>query len=415
LFFGKENFHILISEPCPVFVVGRYIGLINMSRYKKPSKDYAILPIMFFEFVMERFQSLYENEVDFNLSDSGVHPLTINDLLNEEEMQHFLNMEIGYGYSQGDPVLRENISTWYQDKNESNILVTNGSAEANFLTAWSLVNPGDEVILMLPNYMQIPGLAKIIGANIKYIYLKEENDWHLDLNELRSLLTKQTKLISICNPSNPTGAVMSDEEMKKLADLAQQFDVYVHSDEVYRGSELDGHETKSFNEFYDKTIVSCGLSKSFAHPGLRIGWLVADAALTTELWAHKDYSSICASVLSQEIAKKIMEPDSRKEILSRSTTMLSSNLQLFQDWLASHPGLFSFVPPQAGGMAFVGYKMNINSTDLAHKLRIDQSVLIVPGDCYGMDKYLRFGIGSPSDYLSQGLNLVSECIQQLDY
>jgi len=386
-----------------------------MSRYKKPSKDYAILPIMFFEFVMERFQSLYENEVDFNLSDSGVHPLTINDLLNEEEMQHFLNMEIGYGYSQGDPVLRENISTWYQDKNESNILVTNGSAEANFLTAWSLVNPGDEVILMLPNYMQIPGLAKIIGANIKYIYLKEENDWHLDLNELRSLLTKQTKLISICNPSNPTGAVMSDEEMKKLADLAQQFDVYVHSDEVYRGSELDGHETKSFNEFYDKTIVSCGLSKSFAHPGLRIGWLVADAALTTELWAHKDYSSICASVLSQEIAKKIMEPDSRKEILSRSTTMLSSNLQLFQDWLASHPGLFSFVPPQAGGMAFVGYKMNINSTDLAHKLRIDQSVLIVPGDCYGMDKYLRFGIGSPSDYLSQGLNLVSECIQQLDY
>ena len=386
-----------------------------MSRHKKLSKDYVILPIMFFEFTMERFQSLYENEVDFNLSDSGVHPLTINDLLNKEEIQHFLNMEIGYGYSQGDPKLRENISTWYQNKNEVNILVTNGSAEANFLTAWSLVNPRDEVILMLPNYMQVPGLAKIIGADIKYIYLKEENNWHLDLNELKSLLTSQTKLISICNPSNPTGAVMSDEEMKELADLAQQFDVYVHSDEVYRGSELDGHETKSFNEFYDKTIISCGLSKSFSHPGLRIGWLVADAALIAELWAHKDYSSICASVLSQEIAKKIMEPETRKKILSRSATMLSSNLQLFQDWLDSHPGLFSFVPPKAGGMAFVGYQMNINSTELAHKLRTDQSVLIVPGDCYGMDKYLRFGIGSPSDYLSQGLNLVSECIQQLDY
>ena len=386
-----------------------------MSRYKKLSKDYAILPIMFFEFVMERFQSLYENEVDFNLSDSGVHPLTISDLLNEEEMQHFLNMEIGYGYSQGDPILRENISTWYQNKNGSNILVTNGSAEANFLTAWSLVNRGDEVILMLPNYMQVPGLAKIIGADIKYIYLKEESGWHLDFNELRLMLTNKTKLISICNPNNPTGAVMSDAEMKTLADLAQEFDVYVHSDEVYRGSELNGNETKSFNEFYDKTIVSCGLSKSFAHPGLRIGWLVADATLIAELWAHKDYSSICASVLSQEIAKKIMEPDTRKQILSRSATMLSSNLRLFDDWLATHPGLFSFVPPKAGGMAFVGYQMNINSTELAHKLRTDQSVLIVPGDCYGMDKYLRFGIGSPSDYLSQGLNLVSECIEQLDY
>ena len=386
-----------------------------MSRYKKLSRDCAILPIMIFEFVMERFQSLYENEVDFNLSDSGVHPLTISDLLNEEEMQHFLNMEIGYGYSQGDPILRENISTWYQNKNGSNILVTNGSAEANFLTAWSLVNRGDEVILMLPNYMQVPGLAKIIGADIKYIYLKEESGWHLDFNELRLMLTNKTKLISICNPNNPTGAVMSDAEMKALADLAQEFDVYVHSDEVYRGSELNGNETKSFNEFYDKTIVSCGLSKSFAHPGLRIGWLVADATLIAELWAHKDYSSICASVLSQEIAKKIMEPDTRKQILSRSATMLSSNLRLFDDWLATHPGLFSFVPPKAGGMAFVGYQMNINSTELAHKLRTDQSVLIVPGDCYGMDKYLRFGIGSPSDYLSQGLNLVSECIEQLDY
>ena len=386
-----------------------------MSRYKKLSRDCAILPIMIFEFVMERFQSLYENEVDFNLSDSGVHPLTISDLLNEEEMQHFLNMEIGYGYSQGDPILRENISTWYQNKNGSNILVTNGSAEANFLTAWSLVNRGDEVILMLPNYMQVPGLAKIIGADIKYIYLKEESGWHLDFNELRLMLTNKTKLISICNPNNPTGAVMSDAEMKTLADLAQEFDVYVHSDEVYRGSELNGNETKSFNEFYDKTIVSCGLSKSFAHPGLRIGWLVADATLIAELWAHKDYSSICASVLSQEIAKKIMEPDTRKQILSRSATMLSSNLRLFDDWLATHPGLFSFVPPKAGGMAFVGYQMNINSTELAHKLRTDQSVLIVPGDCYGMDKYLRFGIGSPSDYLSQGLNLVSKCIEQLDY
>ena len=405
----------MLSEAYPIFVVGQYLGLINMSRYKKLLGDYAILPIMFFEFEMERFQSLYENEVDFNLSDSGVHPLTINDLLNEEEMRHFLNMEIGYGYSQGDPTLRHNISVWYREKNASNILVTNGSAEANFVMAWSLVNPGDEVILMLPNYMQVPGLAKIIGADIKYIYLQEQSDWHLDMNELRSLLTNRTKLISICNPSNPTGAVMSAEEMKELADLARQFDVYVHSDEVYRGSELDGNETKSFNEFYEKTIVTCGLSKSFAHPGLRIGWLVADQALITEMWAHKDYSSICASVLSQAIAKKIMQPETRKQILSRSTKMLSSNLQLFQDWLNSHPGLFSFAPPQAGGMAFVGYQMDINSTELAHKLRTEQSVLIVPGDCYGMDKYLRFGIGSPSDYLSQGLNLVSECIQQLDY
>jgi len=195
--------------------------------------------------------------------------------------------------------------------------------------------------------------------------------------------------------------------------IARTNNAYIHSDEVYRGSELGGKETRSFVEFYEKAIVCCGLSKSFAHPGLRIGWLVANEELIEEIWAHKDYTSLCASVLSQEIAIKIMTKKTRGQVLSRSSEMLNNNLNLFQSWLDSHDGLFTFVPPQAGGMAFVGYKMSINSMELAHKLRTEQSVLIVPGDCYGMDGYLRFGIGSHSDYLSQGLELVSNGIKSI--
>ena len=368
---------------------------------------------MFVRFEMERFQSIYENEVDFNLSDSGNHPMSIKDLLDESEIEKFLSMEIHYGYTQGDPRLLEVIKDWYPKTNESNILLTNGSAEANFVMAWALIKPGDEVVLALPNYMQIPGLAKNFGAEIKTINLKEELDWHLDLDELKNLVTPKTKLISICNPNNPTGSVMTDDEMSAIADIARSNDAYVHSDEVYRGSELEGNETKSFIEFYEKAIVSCGLSKSFAHPGLRIGWLVANEELIEEIWAHKDYSSICASVLSQEIAIKIMTKSSRGQILSRSSKMLKENLELFQSWLDNHDDLFTFVPPRAGGMAFVGYKMDINSMELAHKLRTEQSVLIVPGDCYGMDGYLRFGIGSEAAYLSAGLNRVSEGIKSL--
>ena len=227
---------------------------------------------MFFEFTMERFQSLYENEVDFNLSDSGVHPLTINDLLNEKEMQHFLNMEIGYGYSQGDPTLRENISAWYKGKNKSNILVTNGSAEANFLTAWSLIDPDDEVILMLPNYMQVPGLAKIIGAKIKYIYLKEENDWHLDFNELRSLVSNQTKLISICNPSNPTGSVHHAQELQELAEVCRRHQVIVIADEIYALVNFSDRPFVGMATLYPEgTIVTSGLSKAFSAGGWRLG------------------------------------------------------------------------------------------------------------------------------------------------
>lgn len=368
---------------------------------------------MFTRFEMERFQSIYENEVDFNLSDSGNHPMSINDLLDKDEIEKFLSMEIYYGYTQGDPRLLEVTKDWYPNTNESNILLTNGSAEANFIMAWTLIKPGDEVVLVLPNYMQVPGLAKNFGAEIKTITLKEELDWHLDLNELEELVTPNTKLISICNPNNPTGSVMTDEEMTAIASIARTNDAYVHSDEVYRGSELEGKETRSFVEFYEKAIVCCGLSKSFAHPGLRIGWLVANEKLIEEIWAHKDYTSLCASVLSQEIAIKIMTKKTRGQVLSRSSEMLNNNLNLFQSWLDSHDGLFTFVPPQAGGMAFVGYKMSINSMELAHKLRIEQSVLIVPGDCYGMDGYLRFGIGSHSDYLSQGLELVSNGIKSI--
>ena len=183
---------------------------------------------MFVEFEMERLQSLYENEVKYNLSDSGNHPLSMNDLLSEEEISRILDMEIYYGYTTGDPKLLSAIASWYPEKiNESNILVTNGSAEANFLIGWTLLEPGDEVVMVLPNYMQVPGLAKNLRAKVKTIHLKESLGWHLDLDELASMVNDKTKLISICNPSNPTGAVMTDEEMQSIAEIAEKHDAYI--------------------------------------------------------------------------------------------------------------------------------------------------------------------------------------------
>ena len=363
-----------------------------------------------FQYLLDTTQSDPEAFIGFSLAE----PPKLGDFLN------FLDPEMPLDWNlksfRGLPELRQRVidQANLQDCCKADdVLITAGAAEANYLAFMQLVEPGDEVVTETPGWPQIEVLAKARQAKVNLVKRDEANGWDFPMDQLENLVTDKTRLIFLTNPNNPTGSVMTDEEMTAIASIARTNDAYVHSDEVYRGSELGGKETRSFVEFYEKAIVCCGLSKSFAHPGLRIGWLVANEKLIEEIWAHKDYTSLCASVLSQEIAIKIMTKKTRGLVLSRSSEMLNNNLNLFQSWLDSHDGLFTFVPPQAGGMAFVGYKMSINSMELAHKLRTEQSVLIVPGDCYGMDGYLRFGIGSHSDYLSQGLELVSNGIKSI--
>lgn len=363
------------------------------------------------KFELERFQSLWENRVSFNLTESGVHPYRLKELLSEQEIESLIDMRIGYGQTNGSIPLRETISRLYPGTGIENILVTNGSAEANFIAMWSLLEPQDEILFMIPNYMQIWGIIRSFGSRIKPYHLKEELNWKPDLEEIQAQITAKTKMIIICNPNNPTGAVLSEKEMKQIITIAETNHIWIYADEVYRGAELDGNECPSFLNLvnsYDKVIVTGGLSKAYALPGLRIGWLAGPADIIEKAWSHRDYTTIAPGILSDHIAGLVLQPITRRKILQRSRELIKNNLGILIKWIEQHQGLFFLIPPKAGAMAFIRYSLNINSTQLAEKLREDKSILIIPGDFFGMDGYIRLGIGSEKEYFLSCLALIED-------
>ena len=363
------------------------------------------------EFTLERIQSLYENLVELNLSDSGVHPYKLNELLNAEQQEAVLELELGYGWTNGFTELRQTIANLYKDRTSDEVIVTNGSAEANFLMTMSVLEPGDELIVVVPNYLQIAGWAKAIGVKVIEAPLIQSLGWLPDLDALDKQITPNTKMLTICHPNNPTGSTLPVEQIHKLVDFAKKHDIYLHADEVYKGAEFDGKELPSFADLYHKVIVTCGLSKAMAMPGLRLGWLVGPAKDIYRTWQSKDYTSITTSSVSEYVANIVLQPDMRKQVLQRSKTLLLENLAITQQWVNDNQDWVSFVPPKAGGMAFIKYELDVNSTTLAHEFREHLSVFVLPGDVYGMDGYFRVGIGAPAAHLEEGLKRISHFVK----
>lgn len=364
-------------------------------------------------FKMERMQSEWENVVTYNLSESGVHPIAFKELVNQDELEDILNTKLGYIQTNGTPELREKVSKIYPGTNIDNILITSGSAEANFLLMWSNIEPGDEVILMLPNYMQIWGLTRAFGANLKTFFLRENLDWNPDPDELKSLVTKKTKIIAITNPNNPTGGQLNEEARQTIIELAEKADAWIFADEVYQGAELDGNTTPSFWGTYKKVAVTCGLSKAYGLPGLRTGWIVAPEEFIQKTWPYHDYTTISLSKVSDRLSRIVLSPENRMKILERTRKIVRTNFAVLESWFKKQEGLFHCVPPKAGAIAFPRYNLNINSTDLIKKLLHEKNVLLIPGDHFEMDHYIRFGFGEEKEYLLKALDLVEEAIKEI--
>ena len=363
-------------------------------------------------FELERVQSLFENTVEFNLTESGFHPFTLKELLEPAQVDELAGVVIGYDQTNGSVSLRERIAAMYPKQGIDNVLVTNGSSEANFVACHTLVEPGDDVVMMVPNYMQIWGVVTEIGARPKPFHLREDRGWAPDLDELRAAVTPRTKMIAVCNPNNPTGATLTEREMRTIIEIAEDAGAWIYADEVYRGAELDGSELPSFAGMAERALVCGGLSKAYALPGLRVGWLVGPEAVVADSWAYHDYTPIASGILSNRVAEIALSPEVRPKILERNRAMLRTNLELVIEWVRGFESVFHFMPPRAGGMAYIRYDLDINSTALADWLRKEHGVFILAGDTFGMDGYFRLGIGAETAYLAAGLERGGRAIHE---
>lgn len=367
-------------------------------------------------FDMERMQSTYENLVEFNLSESGVRPLTPRELVEDAAgLEGLLDQPLVYTQSNGTIELRRLIAEMYPGASIDHVEVTNGGSEANFITMLNLVERGDEVLMLVPNYMQTWGLARAFGGTVREWRLIEDavaGRWRLDLGALDTLVTARTKLIVICNPNNPTGARLTAEDLDAIARAADRHGAWILSDEVYRGAELDGQMTASMWGRSGRAIITSGLSKAYGLPGLRIGWIVAPPALVASLWSYHDYTTIAPGALSDRLARVALQPERRARLFDRTRGILRQNLPLIEEWLRAAGG-FRWIRPEAGAIVYVRYEHPINSTQLVTRLREEKSVLIVPGDHFGMDGYLRLGYGEPPDYNRGGLDRLRDLLSTL--
>lgn len=368
------------------------------------------------DFGVEIWMNLYENNCEHNLAETCVDSMTVEELLEmtgrtDEIMHHILKMQMSYGDIEGSPKLVEGIQSLYKQVNPKQVTVTHGAIGANALTMFALIEPGDRVISVLPTYQQHYSIPEAYGADVKILQLKPENDFLLDLDELKSYVNDNTKLICINNPNNPTGALMDEAFLKEIVKIAKTVDAYIICDEVYRGLDHEGSGfTTSIVDLYDKGISSGSISKTFSLAGLRIGWLAGPEEFIELVNRRRDYTTISCGRIDDYLAGIALEH--KDKIIERNHKIVRDNIKILDEWVENEP-LITYVKPKSGTTAFLKYDIDMPSEEFCVKLLASKGVMLVPGTALDMEGFLRIGYAfSPVD-LKLGLTKLSEFLKDI--
>lgn len=360
-------------------------------------------------FEMERMQSVWEHRIKYDLSESGVEAMTLEEAVRDP--RELMRTRIGYAEGVGRDGTRTLVSSFHSGSTADNVVITTGTSEANYLAITTLVSPGDEVVIVMPNYMQLHGLATGLGARVREVWLREERGWTLDIDALAASVTAKTKLICVCTPNNPTGQAMSRSDIARVVEIADRHGAWILADEVYRGAELSSEESASFSGRGPRVMVTGGLSKVYGLPGLRIGWLVAPAERVRAAIELKDYTSIAPATLSDLLAEIALER--RDELLKRARYLITERWPALEDWAASHARELHWTPPQAGAICFFSYKFPVESMAFVDRLIRDYSTMVVPGVHFRAERHLRIGFGMEPRLLHAGLAAIDRLLSAL--
>ena len=361
----------------------------------------------------------HETNVRYDIAESGILPLSLNDLLAFEDLddqpatlERLLELPLGYSEARGTATLRGMLADTYTRGDADHILVTTGAIEANFLLFNVLLKAGDHVIAPYPAYQQLYSVPRAIGCEVSLWKVGPETGYRYDIDALERMVTPRTRVIVINTPHNPTGTMMPPEDARRVYDLAASVGATVIGDEAYRWLAVpDGAPFAPPMFDLGERGVSVGtLSKPFGLPGLRIGWIAGPPDLIQQCWSLRDYITLSPGKLNDALACLALKH--REKIVERNTEIIRENLGRATEWIAERPFL-SWTPPRGGLLALVKYDLPIDSLTLADKLAIDYSVMLAPGSAFGYEHHLRLGIGQKPGVFATGLEETGKCFDEL--
>src|SRR2546428_7041859 len=359
---------------------------------------------------MERMQSPWEHLVRYDLSESGIEALTLEEITRDPK--EIMRTPLGYAEGIGREPTRALVASFHPGRSADDVVITTGTSEANFLALATLVTAGDEVVAVMPNYMQVHGVASGLGARIREVWLREERGWTIDLDALGAAVNARTKVVCVCQPNNPTGQILTASEVSAIVRVADRHGVWILSDEVYRGAERSGEESATFSGRGERVIVTGGLSKVYGLPGLRIGWLVAPPERVEDALEIKDYTTIAPATISEVLAEIALER--RKQLLERARFLVNDRWPMLEDWAGGRSRELHWTAPAAGAICFFSYKYPIDSMALVDRLIREYSTMIVPGIHFRAERHLRIGFGMVPRVLHSGLAAIDRLLTPLD-
>lgn len=371
---------------------------------------------MFIEnFKVEEWFNKYEKDAVYDLADTCVESLDLNELFNiignkDLHLNEIMQRKLNYGDIHGSLRLRKAISSLYENQKPENITITHGAIGANQLVIMSLINQGDKVVSIVPTYQQHYSIPKSFGADVNLYFLKEKNNWLPDLEELETLVGTDTKMICMNNPNNPTGAVIPDDMMYKIVEIAKKSNAYVLCDEVYRGLNHEGNPfSVSISDIYEKGISTGSMSKVFSLAGLRLGWIAANDYVISEVNHHREYNTISVGIIDDYFASLAIE--NKNKIIKRNLERIKIGKEILVNWTKSEPKI-TMITPCGGTTAFVKYHLPIQSRELCKTLQEETGVMILPGETLELDGYLRIGYANNFEKLKKALSIFSKWLNR---
>ena len=287
-----------------------------------------------------------------------------------------------YTSTGGDPVVRDAIARRYPHvaRGGAGALVTIGSQEAVFVSVLALAGPGDEVLVPDPGYPAYPVLARLAGAEAVSYPLRPERAFRLDAEDVARRLTDRTRLVILCSPSNPTGAIDEDDELSRLARILGERGVPYLSDEIYAHFAYERPATSISRHAPGEGLVVSGLSKDVSMTDWRIGWAVGPEEIVARLVACHQYVVTCASSISQAAALAALSPEGDRE-RARILETFRRRRTVMLEALRAIPGL-PVTPPDGAFYFFVDVRARGGSMELAERL-LARRVITIPGEAFG--------------------------------